>query len=54
MKFLLDWEIIEKFIDKILVYSPTEIEVHFTFSDEFEKINEFLKANADWFASKAV
>ena len=47
-------EIIEKFIDKILVYSPTEIEVHFTFSDEFEKINEFIKTNADWFASKAV
>lgn len=51
---MLTREVIDKFIDKILVYSPTEIEIHFTFADELERINEYIKANTSQLASKVI
>lgn len=39
-------DIVTAFIDKIVVFSPTEIEVRLSFGDEFERLQEYLADNS--------
>ncbi len=40
-------ELMDRFVEKITVYSPTEIEIRFTFADELIKIQDYIEKYAD-------
>lgn len=45
-------DIIISFVKKIVVFSPNEMEVHFTFKDEFEKMQDYILTNSSLINSK--
>lgn len=39
-------EILTAFVERVVVFSPTEIEIHLSFADEFAKIQEYIQSNS--------